>query len=206
MEMNVLSKKCSNCEVSKESSQFCKKPTSKNGLASICRECDNIRGKKYRILNKDKESIRSSKYYKNNRETILARRNNRSQDQKDLINQQERTRVATDIQFKLTKILRSRIRTAIKKNTKTGSAIRDLGCSATQLKEHLESKFQPGMNWDNHSFEGWHIDHIIPLSSFDLTDREEFLRACHYTNLQPLWAKDNMKKSNKIEEQLNVQA
>jgi hypothetical protein len=48
------------------------------------------------------------------------------------------------------------------------------------------------MTWDNWTTDGWHIDHIKPLaSSFDLTDRKQFLEACHYTNLQPLWAKDN---------------
>jgi len=62
----------------------------------------------------------------------------------------------------------------------------------------LESKFQPDMNWDNWASDGWHIDHIKPLASFDLTDREQLLIACHYTNLQPLWAKDNIAKSDKI--------
>jgi hypothetical protein len=80
---------------------------------------------------------------------------------------------------------------------KTGSAIDELGCSVDQLKRYLESKFQPGMTWDNWTRDGWHIDHIKPLSSFDLTDPGQFKVACHYTNLQPLWAKDNLVKSNK---------
>ena len=67
-----------------------------------------------------------------------------------------------------------------------------------QLKQHLESKFQPGMSWDNWTTDGWHIDHIKPLSSFNLNDRKQLLSACHYTNLQPLWAKDNLSKSDKI--------
>jgi hypothetical protein len=63
------------------------------------------------------------------------------------------------------------------------------------LKIHLESKFQPGMTWENHGRNGWHIDHIKPLCSFDLTDLMQLRQACHYTNLQPLWAKENLRKN-----------
>jgi hypothetical protein len=64
------------------------------------------------------------------------------------------------------------LRTALKNNSKRGSAVKDLGCSIEELKIYLESKFLPGMSWDNWSPDGWHIDHIKPLSKFDLTDRE----------------------------------
>jgi hypothetical protein len=87
---------------------------------------------------------------------------------------------------------------AIKNNQKIGSAVKDLGCSIEELKIYLESKFQEGMSWDNWSLKGWHIDHIKPLASFDLTDRNQLIQAYYYTNLQPLWAKDNMAKSDKI--------
>ena len=65
------------------------------------------------------------------------------------------------------------------------------------LKEHLEKQFKPGMNWSNHSLRGWHIDHIRPLSKFDCTDPKELKKACHYSNLQPLWADENLKKKDK---------
>jgi hypothetical protein len=78
---------------------------------------------------------------------------------------------------------------------KHGSAIKDLGCSPEELKSYLESKFQPGMTWDNYGRTTWHIDHIKPLVGFDLTDRKQLLEACHYTNLQPIWAKDHSLKS-----------
>ncbi len=71
-----------------------------------------------------------------------------------------------------------------------------IGCSWIDFKIYLESKFTEGMSWDNYG--KWHIDHIVPLSSFDLSDPVQLEKACHYTNLQPLWAKDNLKKSNKI--------
>lgn len=103
----------------------------------------------------------------------------------------------SDIQFKLKENLRSRLFNAYRNNSKRGSAINDLGCSIEELKIHLESKFQEGMTWENWNMTGWHVDHIIPLVSFDLTDREQFLKACHYSNLQPLWAADNFKKNRK---------
>lgn len=104
----------------------------------------------------------------------------------------------TNPQFKLKKNLRHRLRDAIKNETKVGSAVKDLGCTIEELKIYFEKQFVEGMTWENHGNHGWHIDHIIPLSSFDLTDREQFLKACHYTNLQPLWAKDNLSKGSKV--------
>ena len=106
-------------------------------------------------------------------------------------------RLQTDVNFKLSKRLRSRLNSAIKNSQKVGSAVKDLGCSIEELKKHLEAQFQPGMSWNNWSFEGWHIDHIKPLSKFNLTDKEEFIKACHFSNLQPLWSGDNLKKGNK---------
>tara|TARA_R110000868_G_scaffold66014_6_gene197004 strand:+ start:5682 stop:6254 length:573 start_codon:yes stop_codon:yes gene_type:complete len=106
-----------------------------------------------------------------------------------------RARIESDINYRLAKNLRSRLTSAIKHNSKTGSAIRDLGCDIEFLKNYLESLFTKGMSWNNYG--KWHIDHIKPLANFDLTNREELLKACHYTNLQPLWAIDNIRKSNK---------
>ena len=85
---------------------------------------------------------------------------------------------------------------AIRRGSKTGSAVKDLGCSIPELKLYLEERFQPGMTWDNYG-SAWHIDHIRPLANYDLSDREVLKQLVHYTNLQPMWAIDNIKKSNK---------
>lgn len=71
-----------------------------------------------------------------------------------------------------------------------------IGCSVKELAQHLESQFLPGMTWENHTQDGWHIDHIRPCASFDLTDPEQQKQCFHYSNLQPLWAADNISKSD----------
>ncbi len=104
----------------------------------------------------------------------------------------------TDIQYKLRISVRSRLGSALRDSAKGGSAVKDLGCTISELKFYLEGKFKDGMTWKNWSIKGWHIDHVIPLSFYDLSDREQFLAACHYTNLQPMWAVENLKKANKF--------
>jgi len=78
----------------------------------------------------------------------------------------------------------------------TAAAVLYLGCSLDALREHLERQFQPGMTWDNWGRQGWHIDHIKPLLHFDLEDEGQLRIVCHYTNLQPLWWRDNIVKGH----------
>ncbi len=94
--------------------------------------------------------------------------------------------------------LRRRLSDTIRKvgANKKASTMEILGCSAEDFKNYLENKFREGMIWENYGT--WHIDHFYPCDSFDLTKDEEQKRCFHYTNLQPLWAKENIKKSNKI--------
>ena len=115
---------------------------------------------------------------------------------REKINKRHRDRCHHDLNYHLRSALRCRLKEALKNGQKSGSAVDDLGCSIEFLKSYLESLFLPGMTWDNWGVNGWHIYHILPLSSFDLTDREQFLEACNYRNLQPLWAADNIRKSN----------
>lgn len=101
--------------------------------------------------------------------------------------------------FRLRSLLRTRLQKAIKRDSKRSSALTLLGCSVEEFKLNLENQFLPGMSWDNWGTKGWHIDHIRPCASFDPTDLEQQKQCFHYTNLQPLWAEENLRKHSKYE-------
>lgn len=96
--------------------------------------------------------------------------------------------VAKRIRFIMAKRMRAKVKTAL-----TGTAV---SVDGRRIVEHIQSKFQKGMSWKNWGTD-WHIDHIVPLCKFDLSNTQERKRANHYTNLQPLWAKDNLRKGAK---------
>ena len=116
------------------------------------------------------------------------------------INAARSTRLKANTDFRLACNLRTRLCSAIRGEYKAGSAVRDLGCTIPELKAHLEAQFTEGMSWANwgHTGDVWHIDHRRALASFNLTDREQLKLACHYTNLQPLWAKENLRKGARV--------
>ena len=147
------------------------------------------KAKEYYLKNKNKKLEYQRKYKKENYTRI-------SEYQKNYTKQRRKT----DIQYRLSNDLRRRILLALQKKDlkKTQKTIDLIGCSLYQLIEHLEKQFKEGMTWENRGFNGWHIDHIIPISSFDLNDIEQQKACFHYTNLQPLWAKENLLKSNKF--------
>lgn len=110
--------------------------------------------------------------------------------------EREKRLLKTNIEFKIVKILRSRLRSLLKNDKYNKNNYNELpGCSISFLKIYIENKFTDGMSWDNHG--KWHLDHIKPCSLYNLKDKEEKLKCFHYTNLQPLWAKDNLIKGSK---------
>ena len=139
--------------------------------------------RKWHRANKEQENLRSREFRADN---------------PHYMNNWKKERLKTDVQYKLGCNLRIRLSMALRGRVKTGSAIEMLGCSISELKKYLEGQFIENMDWDNYGRLGWHIDHIKPLSSFDLTDKEQLAEVCHFTNLQPLWAKDNWAKNCKI--------
>ena len=137
--------------------------------------------KEYYLKNKEERK----EYYLKNKEYIIRRDNKYQKERKKI-----------DPVFKLIKTIRIRILHALKRNSKSNSTIKLLGCSVEECWKHLESKFQPGMTRENHG--KWHIDHIIPCASFDLRCPVQQLTCFHYSNLQPLWAEQNLSKGAKL--------
>ena len=162
------------------------------------REVNKDKAKSYRDVNKDRIKAYKKAYREANKDRIKEKDKIYYESNKDKIFSYYKNRLKTDIQYKLRHNLRARLKLAINNNQKIGSAVKDLGCTISELKSYLESKFSSGMTCDNWALDGWHIDHIKPLNRFDLTDRNQLLEACNYTNLQPLWATDNLIKSDKI--------
>lgn len=164
------------------------------------------RNKKWRESNKALLKQKAADYYQANKDKCNAaereyRRNNPEAARqylirnKEHINQLRRDRYNADDVTKISMKARTQIQRAVKYGaTKEYTSMEYLGCTADELKQYLESKFQPGMTWENYGT--WHIDHIRPLAK--LKDNPDLIsELCHYSNLQPLWATDNLSKGTK---------
>jgi len=186
---NYNKNKIVSIEVKKKKLEYLKKWNKENYEKII-----EYRQKRYE--NNKKKILLQNKIYWNNNLLKLKERNKKySLENKDKRKIREDVKLKTNPLFKLTITVRSRMRQYLKQRgyTKKNKTFDIVGCSPQFLKEHLEKQFIDGMTWENRS--EWHIDHIIPLSSAKTED--EIYKLCHYTNLQPLWAIDNMKKGSK---------
>jgi hypothetical protein len=142
--------------------------------------------KQYYQNRKKITSKKMKAYYLKNKEKILEK-----------VSKYILFRLKKDTKFKLTRYLRARIYSALKGFNKSESTEKLIGCSIQELKLYIENQFKPGMSWSNYG--KWHIDHIKPCASFDLSKPEEQKKCFHYTNLQPLWAEENLRKSDNYE-------
>jgi hypothetical protein len=152
---------------------------------------DKESNKRYRIRNRlmlnEKAKIKNKELYYDNKDKILQRH-------KDY----KRNKYNTDPNFRLINNIRSRIHNTIDRKYKHHKSYDLLGCTVYELKTYLTKKFTKGMTWENRGLFGWHIDHIKPCASFDLTKESEQKKCFHYTNLQPLWWWKNLSKSASI--------
>ena len=111
------------------------------------------------------------------------------------LKERQKQRYRTDTEYRLRMCLRAGFYQSLRLQNaeKPTSVSKLIGCTMAELKAYLATKFVEGMSWDNHG--KWHIDHIRPISSFSMADASQRAMCWHYSNLQPLWAKDNLSKS-----------
>ena len=217
---------CKKCNQEKPVCDFYKNSTKKSGFTSSCKECfakyyrknrekAKANNAKYRRENSEKIKSRRAKYYRENPEKIKAKnakyRRENPEKIKELLakyRRENREKIKeylkkcykNDDNFKIRVLLRGRILDSLKAQSakKSNKTLELIGCSVNELWEHLEGQFTDGMTRQNQG--EWHIDHIKPCSAFDLTDPKQQKECFNYKNLQPLWAQDNLKKSNKWKE------
>jgi len=171
-------------------------------ISTSCILCRRLIGKTYFENNKERERERQRKFNSKPENKIKARirklrfvKNNKEHIRK-YYNEWEKNRKKIDPMFKITKNLRSRLWTVLKKNKKSETTMKLTGCTLEELKKHLESKFEDGMDWNNYGV--WHVDHIIACANFDLSNPEQQKICFHYTNLQPMWGEKNMQKGARL--------
>lgn len=210
-------KTCTKCKVEKEFSEFGKLKQSKDGYRFYCKMCVKeerlknsehiveyrkqyaIKNKEnrrlYTLKNKEKLKEQNRKNRLNNKDRYEQWRISNKKSINDKANKYHKYRKATDPLFKLRSNIRTLISNCIRRQgyKKTSTTFDILGCTFEEFKQHLENQFTEGMTWNNAG--EWHIDHIYPVSL--ATDENHLIKLNHYTNLQPLWAIDNIKKSNK---------
>lgn len=194
-------KYCIGCDKDKLFEEF-GKGKDKFGLRVHCKECHNNENKIWKKEHKEQCNERSKQ--KRNSPEGIKRYKEWYAKRKETIIKKKAERYKTDGIFRLIYNLRGMTHGAIKGKYKLGKTISWLGCTAEFFKEHIESKFYDNpitgekMTWDNYTFFGWHVDHIIPLCSIrDEKDVEQIKKVCHYTNLRPLWMKENLGKIQK---------
>lgn len=181
--ISELEQRCTKCGILKSFADFYK-GDNKNKLRWVCKTCD---------CEYTKNHYRD--YYLDNIEYFKTY----YQQNKIKRNEYKRLKCQSDIVFHLLNVLRARLNGALHGNPKLSTTMKLVGCSIEKLKKYLESKFTVGMSWENYGYYGWHIDHIRPCSSFDLSKSRQQRKCFHYTNLQPLWREDNQRKHNNFE-------
>lgn len=200
-------KTCSHCKRELDSSNFYKCKSCSDGLEAWCKDCkresvNSEKGKFFRFQ-REKRYRQSEKGKLTNKKyesSELGLQAKRRQNKRRYLSGQNalyiRIKRQNDKTFALKENLRNRIYYALKGKNKSDHTLDLLGCTIEEFRQHLENQFVKGMNWDNYG--EWHIDHIIPCAVFDLEKEENQYICFNFRNLQPLWAKDNLKKKDKI--------
>lgn len=160
------------------------------------------KNQEYYLRNREADLLRQKAWKEENKDHLIQYRKSRKKEANEVYRKYKKERYHKDPVFRLKCNLRRTVSQLFSGKRKSKKTLEMLGCSFEEAKAYIEAKFKPGMSWDNYG--KWHIDHIVPLSSGK--NEEELIKICHYSNLQPLWALENILKSNKmpLEEQQSL--
>jgi len=153
-----------------------------------CNSKHNAKERRYTISNPDGKRARQTRYKNKNLDAFRARVTSRADE-----------RYRTDTHFRLSSVLRARLRAAVKAGfSRLASSVKDLGCSIEEFREYIEDQFLPGMSWSNwgRGPGHWNIDHIVPFAIVDLNNQEVQRKIVHHSNLRPLWFDDNQTRKS----------
>jgi hypothetical protein len=210
--MNIICTKC-NIEKPENCYRISSLPSGNKSYRSHCKECEMLYSREYYKSNKQICSTRYKKYCIKNEETLKKSRKKRYDNNKEKMRQKRREyyqnnrkkeiestlkRRQNNIQVRIKENISRRLRSKMLNVIKERKTIDYLGCDIDFFKVYIESKMKPGMTWDNYGRDGWHLDHIIPCSYFDLTKQEEIFKCFNYTNYDPKWAIDNLSKGDRF--------
>lgn len=209
-------KRCSKCKGWKQLGEYYRQKARWDGFRSACKECGraqkiksdkeyyrknkakiNVQNRKYREKNKEKLAAKKREYIEKNKGKVAARirKYNKKPEVKERINKRLRERRKEDPLFRLTTNMRNALNSSLKRaqTKKQQTSFKYISCSPSFLLERLEKmRIERGLDASAH------VDHMMPLDSFDLSDPEQLRRAWNISNLQLLSAEDNFKKSNKV--------
>lgn len=155
----------------------------------------NARARKYRENNPEKVRASKRSNYLKNREKKLIEMSDYKKRNREKLNAYFRQKNASDMSFRIANRYRAKMNSLIYGKSKDYTALTYFGCTRVEFMHHLESQFAEGMTWGNRAVDGWHVDHIVPVCSFDMTVPEQAAKCWHYTNMRPVWAKENQSKN-----------
>jgi hypothetical protein len=192
----ITQKRCNGCQEERAFSEFSKKKAGKYGLRARCKRCEALDAHSFRKSNPEKARATLRKWRENT--PVERRRDIRNRSNAKRM-KNPTVKLASTLRKQLSEILK---RKGIQKRADL-SALELVGCTVQNLKSHLEGQFQEGMNWGNYGVQRaggqpmWHIDHIVEVYRFDLKKDEDIKRCFHYSNLRPMWAIENIRRSRK---------
>lgn len=195
----ISKKTCPHCNKNKPLAEFYFRWDKPHLYQSHCKECVCLKVKKREARDPVRKKERDKKYHLENRESRLAYLKEWQSQNKHLRYPKERQRRLTDLHFLLRQRLHNRLSAALRRNSKHSATEILLGCTIAEFKSYFESLFRAGMTWDQVVSGEIHIDHKIPCAKFDLSKEEDQKTCFHYTNLQPLYARENILKRDSLE-------